>query len=40
MEKISFIASLDNYNYPIKVVCKIIGDDKIVISTYPLKKRM
>lgn len=38
--KISFIASLYNYNYPIKVVCKIIGNDKLVITNYPLKKRI
>ena len=38
--KISFIASLDNYNYPIKVICKIINDDILVISNYLLKKRL
>ena len=38
--KISFIATLDKYNYPVKAVCKVIGSDKIVITNYPLKKRL
>lgn len=34
----SFIASLDDFNYPIKAVCKVTGNDTLVITNYPLKK--
>lgn len=39
-DKSSFIASLNNNDYPIKVVCKTLGKDQIVITSYPLKQRM
>lgn len=38
--KISFIASLKNNDYPVKVVSKAIGKDQIIITSYPLKKRI
>ena len=38
--KIAFVETLNNYNYPLKAVCKIIENKMIVVTSYLLKKRM
>ncbi len=37
--KIIYISSKNGKEYPVKVICKKINDQLIVISCYPLKRR-
>ena len=38
IERIEVIATLPNFDYPIKVVYKEYGDYLLIITVYPLKK--
>jgi len=37
--KIIYIDSVENFPYPIKIICKIENDLRLIISCYPLKRR-
>ena len=37
--KIIYIAEVEKFNYPVKVICKIEKDELMVISSYLLKRR-
>lgn len=37
--KIIYIDSVENFLYPVKIICKIENDMLAIISCYPLKRR-
>jgi len=38
--KIIYIDSVENFPYPIKVICKIENELLVIISCYPFKRRI
>ncbi len=38
-DRVTFIGHVENSDLPIKVICKVIKNDLLVISNYPLTKR-